>query len=234
MLIRLDKLLSNKGFGSRQQIRKLAAEQKITVNGNLINDVSIKINSDDNIICNGVNVDYSIHTYIIMNKPKGCVCASNDNLHKTVFDLIPNHLQKISLSCVGRLDLDTEGLLILTNDGNFIHDVISPSKNISKTYYVETDKPITDQAISTLEKGIVLITENYITKPAKIIRLSNTSCYITIKEGKFHQVKRMFSSVNCIVTELKRVTIGKLSLPKELNPGNFKIIKKDDLTSIFE
>lgn len=229
-LIRLDKLLSNLGYGSRKQIKKLIDNKKISVNGNIIYDSSIHINPyEDEIIYDNEKVYYSKYTYIVMNKPKGFICANEDNFHRTVFDLLSNKFRNMNLSVAGRLDKDTEGLLILTNDGDFIHELISPKKNIFKKYYVELESELKSEQINSLEKGILLITDNYITKPAKVEKLSSNSCFISISEGKFHQVKRMFIGVNNHVTFLKRVSIGNFSLPDDLPIGDYKLVKKYEI-----
>lgn len=230
MQIRIDKLLANKGIGSRQQIRKYAKESRIRVNNNIIHDVSIKVNVDDIIYFDDKKIDFSQFTYVVMNKPAGYVSACKDNLHPTVIDILSPNLQKINLSPVGRLDIDTEGLIFLSNDGNFIHEIISPSKHVPKTYYVEHTTPLSVESVKNLENGVILITENYITKPAKIKIIDDLSCFITIDEGKFHQVKRMFSAVNNAVVYLKRISIGNYLIPNNLDIGSYMIVKKDDLT----
>lgn len=234
MKLRLDKLLSNSGFGSRQKIRELAKQNKIIVNGNIISDVSTKIDTSDTIICNGDVVEYSEFTYIVMNKPSGYVSACSDKLHPTVIDLLEPRLQKLRLSPVGRLDIDTEGLLFLSNDGDFIHNIISPNKNITKTYYIRSESPLSENDINTLENGVLLITENYITKPATIDKITENEYLITISEGKFHQVKRMLIAVGNKVTYLKRIKIANFKLPENLSKGEYKIVKKSEILNYFE
>ncbi len=233
--IRIDKLLSNLGYGSRKQIKKYASQGKIIINGDIIDDTSKLIDPyNDNIILNGEKVYYSKYKYVVMNKPQNYICANSDPIHKLVFDLLDANLSRYELSTAGRLDKDTEGLLILTNDGNFIHELISPNKNIYKKYLVHTDFPLSEYSIQKLREGIVLITENYITKPAIVNKISDNIYEISIMEGKYHQIKRMISAVGAKVTYLKRIQIGGYVLPDYLNPGEYIEVKKTDLDKILD
>lgn len=232
--IRLDKFLSNLGYGSRKQIKKYAKDGKVKINDTVINDSSTHINPEnDVIIYNDEQIYYSKFKYVVMNKPSGYISATSDPIHKVVTEFLDANLSRYNLSPAGRLDKDTEGLLILTNDGEFIHNIISPGKSVFKTYYVETESPLSHSDITTLEKGIFLVTENHLTKPAKIKKLDECKYELSIMEGKFHQVKRMMIAVHNRVKYLKRISIGNYKLPENLAPGEFIEVKYTDLLPIF-
>lgn len=237
--MRLDKFLANSGIGTRKEVKEILKRGKISVNGIFIKDGRIHINEKKDIIkYEDKVVGYKPFVYIMMNKPAGIVSATEDNHHKTVIDLLNDKYRTYDIFPVGRLDIDTEGLLLLTNDGVLSHNLLSPKKHVSKKYYVKIAKPLSENDVKILENGIKL-EENFITKKAKVEIISEDSCendnnqvYITISEGKFHQVKRMFKAVNNEVLYLKRVKMGSLSLDENLKLGEYKELTGKDLDEL--
>ena len=237
--MRLDKFLANSGIGTRKEVKEILKKGKISVNSIFIKDGRIHINERKDIIkYEDKVVGYKPFVYIMMNKPAGIVSATEDNHHKTVIDLLNDKYRTYDIFLVGRLDIDTEGLLLLTNDGVLSHNLLSPKKHVSKKYYVKITKPLSENDVKILENGIKL-EENFITKKAKVEIISEDSCenddnqvYITISEGKFHQVKRMFKAVNNEVLYLKRVKMGNLSLDENLKLGEYRELTGKDLDEL--
>ena len=230
---RLDKLISNSFDYSRSQVKELIKKKKVLVNDNIVLSPELKVNPDsDKIVVDGQNLNYTEFVYYMLNKPAGVVSATNDNTCKTVLELIETPA-KSGLFPVGRLDKDTEGLLIITNDGELSHSLLSPKKHVDKTYYVETDAIITDEMADKLTKGLDIGDEKP-TLPAKIeiikVNKSNTNrAYLTITEGRFHQVKRMFKAVGPTVTFLKRISMSRLMLDENLKPGEYRELTDEEL-----
>ena len=219
--MRLDKLLSNLKYGSRSKIKEMCKKKLISVNGYFITDSDFDVKETDEIIVDNNKVFHKDRFLLMLNKPSGVVCANKDNLHKTVIDLIKEPYNRYELNICGRLDIDTVGLVLLTNDGALMHKIISPNKNIDKTYYVEYSGNINKKA---LESPLELFDGNndkYTTKGSKVEIIGDNSCYITISEGKFHEVKRMFSAIGCKVTYLKRIRIGNIALDSSLKEGTY-------------
>ncbi|SHE27621.1 16S rRNA pseudouridine516 synthase [Marinitoga hydrogenitolerans DSM 16785] len=223
---RLDKFLSNAKIGSRKEVKKIIKNGLIKVNGTIIKKFDFKISNSDIIEFNGKQIEGHKLIYIILNKPKGYLSSTYDTKDKYVLQLI-NHTYKDELSIAGRLDKDAHGLLFLTNDGTLIHKIISPNKNIFKTYEVKVNGKITKEKIEKLENGIQL--KDFKTKPAIIEKVENNIITIKISEGKFHQIKRMMASVDLEVVDLKRIAIGNLYLPEYLKIGEWLEIKKPDI-----
>ena len=238
--MRLDKFLANSGIGTRKEVKEILKKGKISVNSIFIKDGRIHINEKKDIIkYEDKVVGYKPFVCIMMNKPAGVVSATEDNHHKTVIDLLNDKYRTYDIFPVGRLDIDTEGLLLLTNDGVLSHNLLSPKKHVSKKYYVKIAKPLSENDVKILENGIKL-EENFITKKAKVEIISEDLCenddnqvYITISEGKFHQVKRMLEYVGNEVVELKRVCIGNLNLDGSLKLGEYREITNSELEKIF-
>lgn len=232
--MRLDKMLSNMGCGSRTDIKKLCKQSQIMVNGETVKKPALKVDPNkDEIICCGKKIVYREFVYLMLNKPGGCVSATTDREHLTVVDLISEEYKAFDVFPVGRLDKDTEGLLILTNDGELSHDVLSPKKHVLKKYFVRLDKPAEEKDIKSFEEG-VYIGEGYTTKPAGLEILEGNEAFITISEGKFHQVKRMFHSVGKEVEFLKRVRMGNLELDPELKPGEYRELSEEEILRLRE
>ena len=225
--MRLDKYISNHSQLSRKEVRQAIKAKRIMVNDVYANKADMAINVDlDQISLDGELLKYQKYTYILLNKPAGYVSANHDLLFPTVFDLITDYTK--GLVCVGRLDKDTEGLLLITNDGVLAHRLLAPKHHVSKKYYVEIVKPLSENDISLLTSGTIELDGKKI-KPASVEILSETSLYLTISEGKFHQVKRMLMKCDNEVTFLKRVAMGKLVLPSSLKLGEYCYINKNEL-----
>lgn len=233
--MRLDKFLSSQNICSRKEAAKLAKEGRITVNGISAAKCDIKIDPDSDIIeVDGARVAYSKYIYIMMNKPKGVLSASTDKNAPTVIDLLPDEFRRRGLFPAGRLDKDTTGLLIITDDGDFAHRMLSPKSGVYKMYKAQLDLPLTDEGRKTLESGITL-KDGTSFRPA-VISFENDdrqNVYIRITEGKFHEVKRMFAYVGCEVLELERKCIGELFLDEDLLPGESKLISDLEIYNIF-
>jgi len=221
-LQRLDKIVSSGKNISRADARKLIRQGKITVGGEVIRDISLRLDAQNSLIeFEGQALNYKEHIYILMNKPKGILSASNDKSRKTVVDLVPDSMKRPGLFPVGRLDKDTTGLLIITDDGDFAHRVISPKKNIAKCYSVILDGTLSAEMSNIFKKGVVLA-DGTVCKPAQLNIIEENKAEIIITEGKYHQIKRMFGTVGLGVVELERISIGKLTLPENLAYGQCK------------
>lgn len=229
--IRLDKYLSDMGQGSRSVIKNLIKKGHVKIDGNICRKPEEKIKVGINeVYLDDKLILYEKYVYYMLNKPKGVVSATKDNYHKTVIDLI-NDNEKKDIFPVGRLDIDTEGLLLITNDGDLAHTLLSPKKGIGKTYYVEIDKPLSEKDIQQLEIG-VYIDNNYLTMASivKLIDEEDTSkIQLTIFEGKFHQVKQMIKAVGKSVLYLKRISMDELHLDGNLKLGEYRKLTKEEL-----
>ena len=234
--LRLDKFLSSQNICSRKDAGKLVREKRVTVNGNAAPKSDIKIDPERDIIeVDGKTVAYMEHIYIMMNKPKGVLSASNDKNAPTVIDLLPETLKRRGLFPAGRLDKDTTGLLIITDDGDFAHKMLAPKSGVFKLYKAQLDKDLTDEGKASLEKGITLA-DGTAFRPA-VVSFENegdrSSVFIKITEGKFHEVKRMFAYCGCEVLELERKCIGELALDGQLSVGEARLISERELKMIF-
>lgn len=230
--MRLDKYLTNQGIGSRSQVKALIKSKKVFVNNVLENKPERHIDENNDIVSlDGVNLEYNKFYYYMLNKPPGVLTAVKDNNYKTVMDIM-DVTPKEGLFPVGRLDKDTEGLLLITNDGELSHNLLSPKKHVNKTYYVELNGELIDSDIDLFAKGLD-IGEKNITKPAKLEILSGRNrVYITITEGKYHQVKRMFQAIGLTVTFLKRISMGSLILDKNLKSGEYRKLTEEEISNL--
>ncbi len=228
--MRLDKYLCETGCGTRSEVKKKIKQGLITVNGAPVKDCGFGINETSDVVCYGNQIlAYEKDLYFIFHKPAGCVTANKDNLHKTVLDYFPEEYRK-RLNAVGRLDLDTEGLLFLTSDGELLHHLISPSHHIPKTYYAHLNCPVPDHAKALFKNGID-IGDPKPALPAELEILSEENIHsanLTIYEGRFHQVKRMFHAVGCEVTYLKRIRVGNFTL-EDLAPGEYRKLTAEEV-----
>ena len=231
MVVRVDKILSELGFGSRSEIKKYAKAGKIRVNDKVIKKADEKIDSErDKLYFEGGQVVVEEFETYVLYKPAGYVCATKDNVHKTVMELIDSDRKNIVP--VGRLDLDTEGLLILTNDGALNHRLVSPVSHVDKIYYAKFDGTLADDAIEYTAKGLD-IGEGEVSKPAKLEILSSDEVKLTIHEGKFHQVKRMIKALGGEVTYLKRIVFGGLNLDDlNLKKGESRKITEEEMEKL--
>jgi 16S rRNA pseudouridine516 synthase len=236
LLTRLDKILSDTGTASRRDAAALIKRGGVTVNGVPAVSGAQKIDADTAVIAvNGTTLSYKRRHYFMMNKPSGVVSATEDQREKTITDLLSPADQRLGLFPAGRLDKDAEGLLILTDDGDYAHRIISPVKKVEKTYYVETDGALTENDRKAFEKGIIL-KDGLQCLPGNLNIIdtkSKSSAYVTICEGKYHQVKRMLASLGKPVTYLKRVSIGCLLLDKSLSTGAYRELSAAETESVF-
>ena len=227
--MRIDKFLSNSGAGSRSQVKTDLKKGLVLVNGQPVRNPDFQVDpSTDLILFKGTELSLPGNHYYLLNKPMGYVSATEDSREQTVLDLFPPELRK-GLFPVGRLDKDTEGLLLLTDDGALAHQLISPKKEIYKTYLVTCEKTVTGEDLLRLEAG-VNIGEATLTLPAKTSATDDDHViYLSICEGRFHQVKRMLQATCNKVTRLKRVSFGPLSLDDTLTPGEYRVLSEDEV-----
>ena len=225
--MRLDKYLVECGIGSRKEVKKIIDEKLISVNDKIILSPKENINEENDIVkYNNEIIKYKKFRYYILNKISGYITAIDDPRDKTVMELLPDWVIKKDLAPVGRLDKDTEGLLLLTNDGQLNHKLLSPKSHVEKTYYAELEKDIFQDDLEKLEKGVDI--GGYITMPALAQKIDDNKIYLTIKEGKFHQVKKMLEAVNNKVVYLKRISFGKLKLDN-MELGEVREVNLDDI-----
>lgn len=232
--IRLDKFLANMGTGSRKEVKNYIRKGKVTVNGVTQKSPQYSINPDvDQIQVNGETIKYKPFIYLMLNKPKGYITATEDDKHKTVLDLIKEKDKFLEPFPVGRLDKDTEGLLLITNDGKLAHRLLSPNKAVWKTYIAHLKKEITAEDIHAFQRGLEL-DDGYQTKPAQLRSIGNKEVEVKITEGKFHQVKRMFEARENKVIYLRRVSMGKLHLDEKLKLGEYRELTEEELAILRE
>ncbi len=231
--IRLDKILANSGFGSRKDIKKLVRTGVVAVNDQAAKDSSIHVSPIKDIITvNGVQVIYKEFVYLMLNKPEGYISATEDLREPTVIELVPEEFSHYDLFPVGRLDKDTVGLLLLTNDGKLAHNLLAPKKHVPKKYFAKIDGTVTENHVRLFSEGVT-IDDGYKTKPAelKIVSAGDISeVELVITEGKFHQVKRMFQAFNMEVTFLKRTEFGPLLLDENLEPGEMRELTEQEIS----
>lgn len=230
---RLDKVLANLGYGSRKEVKVLVKNGRVEVDGEVVKSSSISIDPEKSIVkVNGEELLYRKYIYIMMNKPDGVISATFDNRDETVIDLLDVDYQVFKPFPVGRLDKDTVGLLLITNDGELNHKLISPKWHVDKVYYAEINKEVNEGDIQAFKKGVVL-DDDYKCLPAKLeiveANEDGSKVYITIQEGKFHQVKRMFEARGKEVVYLKRVKFGNLPLDTELMEGEYRELTEEEL-----
>ena len=230
---RIDKILSNLGYGTRKDLKKIVKNGMVQVNGITIKDSAMKVDPEkDKIVINGEEIFYREFIYLMMNKPAGVISATFDNKDETVIDLLEVEHQVFEPFPVGRLDKDTVGLLLLTNDGDLNHRLISPKWKVDKVYFAKIDQKVTEEDIEKFKHGITL-DDGYRCKEA-ILEIQKASeegseIVLTIQEGKFHQVKRMFEAVGKKVTYLKRIEFGTLPLDEDLEEGEYRELTDEEL-----
>ena len=238
-MMRLDKYLADMGEGTRQEVKKYIRRGSVTVNGELVRSPERKVDERDQICLDGRKVSYAAEEYFMLNKPAGVVSATEDKRDRTVLDLIREKKRK-DLFPVGRLDKDTEGLLLITNDGALSHRLLSPRHHVDKTYYVEVQGYVTEETRAAFQRGVNIGTEEepLVTMPARLEILeagqSLSRMRLTIREGKFHQVKRMFLSQGMEVSYLKRESMGSLRLDDSLAPGEYRPLTEHEIKRLKE
>ncbi len=230
-LERLDKIISNMGYGSRKEVKQYIKDGRVRLGEEILRDNKLKLDPySEEIYFDGEKVIYREFIYLMMNKPQGLVSSTDDPLSHTVIDILDDRYLHFEPFPVGRLDKDTEGLLLISNDGKLAHELLSPKKGINKKYYAEVDGLVDDRYIDVFQHGIEL-DDGYNTLPAKLEILESSDrsrVYLTIQEGKYHQVKRMFAAFSLEVLYLKRISMGALNLDESLNPGEYRELREDE------
>lgn len=224
---RLDKILSHLNYGTRKEVKKLVKDGEVFVNGEIVYNSDMKIDPEKDVIeVFNETIKYDKYVYIMLNKPDGVISATYDPRLETVLDLMPEY-QKMGVFPVGRLDIDTEGLLIISNDGILAHNVLSPNKHVDKKYYVKFSGEFKSEYITKVKEGIKI--DDFITKPGVLEQISDNEAYITIHEGKFHQVKKMFEVLNMHVDYLRRVEFGGIKLDDTLKLGEYRLLTNEEI-----
>jgi 16S rRNA pseudouridine516 synthase len=234
---RVDKILAHMGYGSRSEIKRLVKQGAVEVGGKPVKDSGQQVDPDlETIMVDGERVEFREFVYLMLNKPPGVISATEDSRDRTVVDLLADEYIPFEPFPVGRLDKDTEGLLLLTNDGKLAHNLLSPRKHVPKTYFAEVEGKVDGTDAAAFEKGVEL-DDGYVTMPAKLVILKEgdpaegrvSKIELTIMEGKFHQVKRMFQAVGKKVVYLKRIAMGPLLLDEHLSVGQYRELTEDEL-----
>ena len=229
--MRLDKYLSNMNIASRSKVKEILKGGRVRVNSKVETKGDVKVDPEADVIeFDGVRIFYEQYRYFMLYKPQGCVSATKDRLSDTVLDILKDE-NIDGLFPVGRLDKDTEGLLIITNDGKTAHELLSPAKHVDKKYLVHLDNAIDDEAIRQIEGGID-IGDDKPCLPCEIEKNETDKVFITIREGRFHQVKRMFAAVGITVTFLKRISMGAVLLDESLKPGEYRRLTDEEVQSL--
>lgn len=228
--MRIDKFLSHAATLSRKECQKTLKSGEVTVNGEIIKSSDFKVNPDtDEVVYLGKKIIYNEFTYIILNKPQGVVSATDDANQKTVIDLLPPEMKKLGLFPCGRLDKDTTGVVILTNDGAAAHNALSPKKHVIKKYYFLTADEYSDDDILAIENGLTL-KDGYTTKPCKIDRISNKEGYIYLTEGKYHEIKRLFGARGNKIVGLERKAFGTITAD-DLECGKWRYMTSEEISA---
>ena len=232
-MMRLDKFLSEMGVGTRSEVKAYLKKGQVTLNGEIVKKPEVKIDENNDKVCYlGQVLSYEAVQYFLLNKPAGCVTATRDHLSDTVMSFLPEN-RRDDLFPVGRLDKDTEGLLLITNDGQLAHELLSPRKHVDKTYFAVIDGKVREEHKQLFLNGLNIGDED-LTLPAKlnILKSGETSeIELTIHEGRFHQVKRMFEAIGTKVTYLKRISMGPLTLGN-LQPGEVRVLTDEELDAL--
>ncbi|MFJ5758377.1 pseudouridine synthase [Neobacillus sp. NPDC093182] len=230
--MRIDKMLANLGYGSRKEVKQLLKSGAVKVDDCLVKDPKQHVDTNkQSVTLNGEVIEYKEFIYLMMNKPQGVLSATEDSVGETVIDLLELEDQVYEPFPVGRLDKDTEGLLLITNDGQLAHRLLSPKKHVPKTYFAVIDREVTDEDVKAFADGVTL-DDGYETKPGELKILKSgirSDIELTITEGKFHQVKRMFEAVGKKVVYLKRISMGPLPLDETLELGEYRELTDEEI-----
>lgn len=230
---RIDKIISDHTYYTRKEIKKMISQGAVYVNGEEVKRPESKYDENSvSLIINGKEIEIKKHLYLLLNKPKGYVSATEDGAQKTVLDLIPTEYKYRDLFPAGRLDKDTTGLMLITDDGEFAHNILSPRKHVPKEYEVTLDIPVTLAMVEEFRNGVNLSDGEC--KTADLEITGECTAKVTITEGRYHQIKRMFGCFGAKVLELNRIRMGNLYLPKELKLGEVKEATQDELQKIQE
>jgi len=238
-MARLDRLLANLGYGSRKEVQALVSSGKVALDGQPVKDSGVRIAVDATLparmTIRGLPVDPPAPLVLIMHKPLGVTCSHKEDGEK-IYDLLPRRwrLRDPALSTVGRLDKDTSGLILITDDGDFLHRVISPKRHVPKAYLAQLDRPLAGSEGEVFAAGTLMLEgEEKPLLPARLDVVDEKTARLTITEGRYHQVRRMFAAVGNHVTELHRERIGGLTLPADLEPGQYRILPADEAEGVF-
>lgn len=233
-MIRLDKYLADMGMGTRSELKKAIRGGRVSIDGVLAKKPEEKVDPDKQVVCfDGKEIQYQVMEYYMLHKPAGVVSATKDVKEKTVIDLIQGTKRK-DLFPVGRLDKDTEGLLLITNDGDLAHRLLAPGKHVDKTYYARIEGRVTTEDVEAFERGLN-IGDDDLTMPAKLEIVSTgeeSEIKVTIQEGRYHQIKRMFEAVGKKVVYLKRLSMGSLKLDETLEKGAYRLLTDEELDNL--
>lgn len=233
-LLRLDKLITDTGRWSRKEAKSLIKKGAVRVNGQVVNRPEAKVSTEGlELRVSGEVISWQKYTYIMLHKPGGVLTATEDKRQPTVLDLLPEELRRQGLGPVGRLDKDTEGLLLLTNDGELTHRLLSPKHHVDKVYYAETAGTVDEADIAAFEAGMTL-SDGLVCMSAGLEKVGEGKCLVTLREGKFHQVKRMLAERGKEVQYLKRLSMGTLKLDKDLKKGEFRPLTGEELHDLMQ
>jgi len=230
--MRLDKFLAHSTGLSRKEVKRALHSKSVTVNGAMVRDASFQLQEDAEVLFNKQLVSAPKHRYLMLNKPQGYVCSNEDPNHPTVAGLLDTEIRANELNIAGRLDVDTTGLLLVTTDGQWLHKITSPNHKQAKRYLVETADAIAVQTIDLFAKGVALKGEKNLTKPAVLEIIETHMAYLTITEGKYHQVKRMFAATGNKVLELHRDRIGNIALDEQLELGEYRALSESEIAQL--
>ncbi len=230
---RIDKIIGSQTEYSRKDIKKLVFQKRVKVNGEVISRSDIKVDTDTDIISiDGKNISILENVYLVLNKPMGYISATEDKSMPTVLDLIDSKYKHREMFPAGRLDKDTTGLMIITDDGKFAHNILAPKKHISKTYEVTIDIPTTEEMVKGFKEGVIL--NDGVCKAAIMEITGNNTAIVVLTEGRYHQIKRMFGCFGAKVIKLHRIGMGNLELPKDLKEGESRELTKEEFEQIIK
>lgn len=235
-MIRLDKYLADMSSGTRSELKKDIKKGLASVDGSVIKDPGFQLSGSENVVFKGETVVYEDKVYYMLNKPAGVITATEDKNQTTVLDLLKD-VRKKDIFPVGRLDKDTEGLLLITNDGALAHRLLSPRHHVDKTYYVKVTDKLVQADVAAFERGVYIMSDDYTTLPARLEILSSgeiSEALVTIHEGKFHQIKKMFDALGNEVVYLKRLSMGPLKLDEALLPGKYRRLTDAETALLLE
>lgn len=228
--MRLDKYLHDLGFGSRKEIDHLLARRQVTVDGARVKKGATQVKPESVVAIDGELLVYAPTVWLMLNKPAGVITATEDARHETVMDLLPERFARMQVAPVGRLDKDTTGLLLLTNDGALAHRLLSPKRHVEKIYDVRYEETLVPDAVARCAAGIDL--GDFTSAPAALALLEEGHCRLTLREGKFHQVKRMLHALGGVVVALERVAFGGLALDAALDAGQWRLLSEDEVAQL--
>lgn len=230
---RIDKIIASQGQYSRKEVKALIAKRRIAVDGRIVSSSSEKADPMTMLLTvDGKPLEFKRNLYLVLNKPKGYVSATEDREHPTVLELVPQEYRGRDLFPAGRLDRDTTGLMIITDDGVLAHNILAPKKHVPKRYHVELDIPVTEEMRLGFSEGVIL--NDGVCKAADLIKTGEKTAEVTLREGRYHQIKRMFGCFGAEVVELKRLGMGRLTLPEDLAEGECREMSEEELALLQE